>query len=140
MPQANVILTVSDVMGWSRMDAQALTKWLNAYANLLGKNTEEQAVQMVKNALMLEGDFPAHDINRWLYAVINLIFYELLSALRVYDDTKHTNLKQIEKSFSPCINFSASHFNNCFDNVGFEQEREAIVAQALMMLSNSFSR
>lgn len=121
MPKANVILTVPDVMGWSEVDTLALTKWLNAYANLLGRKKEVQAVQVVRNALVLEGDFPALDINRWFYTVISLIFYEMLSILRDYDTTKHTNLEQLEKSFSPSINHAASRLNNCLDGIDFEQ-------------------
>ncbi len=130
----NVILTVPDVMGWSGVDTLALTKWINAYANLLGKNSEEQAMQTIRNALALEGDFPTRDINRWFYTVISLIFYEMLSILREFDAAKHANLIQLEKSFSPSINYAASRFNNCFDNIDFEQEKESIMEQAMKLI------
>jgi len=136
MPKANVILTAPDVMGWSAIDTLALTKWLNAYANLLGRKREVQAVQVVRNVLALEGDFPTHDINRWFHTVISLIFYEMLSILREYATTKHTNLEQLEKSFSPSINYAASRFNNCFDGIDYEQNREVIVAQTSTLLCN----
>lgn len=130
----HVILTVPDVMGWSEVDTLALTQWLNAYANLLGNSSEEQAVQMVRNALALEGDFPTYDMNRWFHTVISLMFYELLSILQECDAAKNTNLEQLEKSFSPSINYAASRFNNCFDGIDFEQGKEKIVEQMLQLL------
>jgi hypothetical protein len=133
----HVILTVPDVTGWDDTDVAALTKWLNAYANLLGKNSEEQAVQVVRNALALEGDFPANDINRWFYTVISLIFYELEQVLTKQANKKQTNLLvKLKANFSPITDFAFSCFGNFMDDIDFEQSRDAIVAQAMKLINS----
>ena len=130
----NVVLAVCDVMGWQEEDVYALNIWLEAYANLLGKDMEEKAVRCAIAALALEIGFPSSDLNTWIYTVLSLIFYDLLSILMRSKGVNKTKLKQLECCFSPNLNMAASSFNNCFDQIDFQQERKAIIAQAIALL------
>ena len=136
----NVTLTVCDVMGWQAEDVYALNIWLEAYANLLGRDQEEKAVNCIRNALAVASEFPVTDINQWFHTAISIIFYELALILKqdeAYSGhaTLHGKLRQLEQAFAPSINCAASSFNNCFDQIDFEQDRESIVRQAITLLT-----
>lgn len=130
----NITLTLHDITGWDDADVAALTKWLNAYANLLGDGSETKALQCAQVALAVDFDFPCGNINSWLHTVLALVFYELVTLLRRNSTVKHANLEQLEKQYLPVIQGADSRFNNIMDGIDFEQNREAIVAQAVKLL------
>ena len=132
----NVQLTVADVMGWPEAEVDALTRWINAYANLLGKSRDKEAIENVRMAMALEGYFPAFDVNRWFYTVISLIFHELVGILKLNALTKNTNLlKKMSNNFAPETNSEASRFGNRFDGINFGRNRDSIIKQAAELLT-----
>jgi hypothetical protein len=132
----NVILKVQHVMGWQDEHVAALTGWINAYANLLGTDQEEKAIDCIRTAMALEGEYPPLDINRWFYTVLSLIFYELAGILCKNERTANSKLLQkMQKQYAPETDFAASCFGNCFDEIDFEQQREAIIEEAIQILS-----
>lgn len=125
---------ICDITGWGELDIQALEKWIARYAKIIGDYDDRRAIKCIRNSISIEHDTPAYDINVWLNATIYLLFYQITSHLKHShraNQKLYANIKRLEQNFCPDINALASSFNNCFDHLDFEQEKESILEQAV---------
>lgn len=117
------------------LDLVALNKYVK-----LGKKFNYNFVEYVREDLEEQGEINFFNnvdfTNKLFYVVIDNCFKQILFHLRI-NETKEEAKKfnQLEENFNPFINALDSWFNNCFDDLDFDLNKEDIIKQARELIN-----
>jgi len=119
-------LTIEDILDWETFDIKKLEKCINLYFKLDGIN-----INKIKEDIYGVNDY-IYNINSWFYAVYNLIWekvYKIVEKKIMFIKNKKLNnklyiyLSDLDREFSPSIDYLNSYFNNFLDNICRNSEK-----------------
>jgi hypothetical protein len=123
------MLNLTDVLGWGYADIEALEEYIE-----IAKKFDIFPDDIIEDIKSYEGDVT--DISTWFYSSITLIFYEIIDELEKSTDDSDLleKIQKLRDNFDPYINYMDSWFNNCLDDIDFNQDREKILEDVIEKL------
>ena len=118
-----------EIVKGGSLDIERLEDWCNRAAKL--GITIEEASDFIDGI-----GFDKAEVNAWFYAFISLMFERLIEDIIAMFDSKKIKraCEKLKDKFSPYINYLDSWFNNSFDEIDWDMDKDNIICQAVKLI------